>query len=39
MDVAIPDATGCAWRDLVAAVTAATAALRFRFGAAGWSTW
>ncbi|MGB9227990.1 helix-turn-helix domain-containing protein [Mycobacterium sp.] len=35
VDVAIPDATGCAWRDLVAAVTAATAALRFRFGAAG----
>jgi hypothetical protein len=35
VDVTIPDATGCAWRDLVAAVTAATAALRFRFGAAG----
>jgi transposase-like protein len=34
VDVQIPDATGCAWRDLVAAVTAATAALRFRFGSA-----
>lgn len=33
VDVAIPDATGCAWRDVVAAV--ATAAIRFRFGAAG----
>jgi hypothetical protein len=35
VDVAIPDATGCAWRDLLAAAAAATGALRLRFGAAG----
>jgi hypothetical protein len=35
VDVAIPDGTGCAWRDMVAAVATATAAIRFRFGAAG----
>ena len=26
---------GCAWRDVLAAVATATAAIRFRFGAAG----
>lgn len=35
VDVAIPDAAGCAWRDVVAAVAAATTAIMFRFGAAG----
>jgi len=35
VDVAIPDAAGCAWRDVLAAVTTATAAIRSRFGAAG----
>lgn len=35
VDVAIPDATGCAWGDMVAAAAAATAAVRFRFGTAG----
>jgi hypothetical protein len=35
VDVAIPDGTGCAWRDMLAAVAAATTAIRFRFGAAG----
>ena len=35
VDVRIPDGTGCAWRDVVAAVATATAAIRFRFGAAG----
>ena len=35
VDVAIPDGSGCPWRDVLAAVGAATAAIRFRFGAAG----
>lgn len=35
VDVAIPDGSGCAWRDMLAAVATATAAIRFRFGAAG----
>lgn len=35
VDVRIPDGTGCAWRDALAAVATATAAIRFRFGAAG----
>jgi hypothetical protein len=35
VDVRIPDAAGCSWRDLVASVAAATAAVRFRFGEAG----
>jgi hypothetical protein len=35
VDVRIPDGTGCAWRDVLAAVATATAAIRFRFGAAG----
>lgn len=35
IDVAIPDGFGCPWRDLVAAVAAATAAIRQRFGPAG----
>ncbi|OBJ90884.1 hypothetical protein A9W97_13000 [Mycobacterium gordonae] len=35
VDVTIPEAAGCPWGDLVAAVTAATAAMRSRFGAVG----
>lgn len=35
VDVQIPDGTGCAWRDVLAAAATATAAMRFRFGAAG----
>ncbi|MGH3553721.1 MAG: helix-turn-helix domain-containing protein, partial [Mycobacterium sp.] len=35
VDVVIPDATGCLWRDVLAAVEAATAAIRFRFGGVG----
>jgi hypothetical protein len=35
VDVRIPDTSGCAWRDALAAVAVATAAIRFRFGAAG----
>lgn len=35
VDVRIPDAAGCPWRDMAAAVATATAAIRFRFGAAG----
>jgi hypothetical protein len=35
VDVAIPDATGCAWRDVLAAAATATAAIKSRFGAAG----
>lgn len=35
VDVAIPDATGSAWGDVVAAVASATAAMRSRFGAVG----
>jgi hypothetical protein len=35
VDVRIPDATGCGWRDVLAAVATATAAIRFRFGAVG----
>ncbi|EUA27895.1 hypothetical protein I553_9245 [Mycobacterium xenopi 4042] len=36
VDVQIPDGSGCPWRDVLAAVQAATAAIRFRFGAVGW---
>ena len=35
VDVRIPDTFGCAWRAALAAVAIATAAIRFRFGAAG----
>lgn len=35
VDVTIPDATGCAWADMVAAATAATTAIKSRFGATG----
>jgi hypothetical protein len=35
VDVQIPDGTGCRWRDALAAVATATAAIRFRFGAGG----
>jgi hypothetical protein len=35
VDVSIPDGTGCAWRDVLAAVAVAAASIRFRFGAAG----
>lgn len=35
VDVRIPDGTGCAWRDALAAVATATVAIRFRFGAGG----
>jgi hypothetical protein len=35
VDVRIPDSAGCAWRDALAAVAVATAAIRFRFGPAG----
>lgn len=35
IDVAIPDGLGCPWCDLVAAVAAAAAAIRQRFGSAG----
>jgi hypothetical protein len=35
VDVRIPDGSGCPWRDVLAAVTTATAAIKFRFGAAG----
>jgi hypothetical protein len=35
VDVTIPDGSGCAWRDALAAVEAATAAIRFRFGVVG----
>lgn len=35
VDVRIPDTSGCGWRDVLAAVATATAAIRFRFGAAG----
>jgi hypothetical protein len=35
VDVTIPEATGCAWGDVVAAVASATAAIRSRFGTAG----
>jgi hypothetical protein len=35
VDVRIPDTSGCAWRDVLAAVATATVAIRFRFGAAG----
>jgi hypothetical protein len=37
VDVRIPDGSGCPWRDALAAVATATAAIRFRFGAAGLS--
>lgn len=35
VDVTIPDAAGCAWRDMVAAATAATTAITSRFGTTG----
>jgi hypothetical protein len=35
VDVAIPDGTGCPWRDVLAAVETATTAIRLRFGAVG----
>lgn len=35
VDVRIPDGMGCAWRDALAAVSTACAAIRFRFGGAG----
>ena len=35
VDVAIPDAAGCAWGDVVAAAATATAAIKSRFGVAG----
>jgi Domain of unknown function (DUF6431) len=35
VDVAIPNASGCPWRDALAAVELAAAAIRFRFGAVG----
>ena len=35
VDVTIPDTTGCRWRDLQCAVETATAAVRSRFGPAG----
>jgi hypothetical protein len=35
VDVAVPTALGCPWRDLLAALGAAAAALRGRFGVAG----
>jgi hypothetical protein len=35
VDVRIPDGFGCPWRDSLAAVATATAAIRFRFGVAG----
>ena len=31
----IPDGSGCPWRDVLAAVATASAAIRFRFGAVG----
>ncbi|MBI2706600.1 MAG: helix-turn-helix domain-containing protein [Actinobacteria bacterium] len=35
VDVRIPDGSGCPWRDVLAAVATASAAIGFRFGAAG----
>jgi len=35
IDVAIPDGFGCPWRDVVAAVASAAAAIRARFGPTG----
>ncbi|HEY5840353.1 MAG TPA: hypothetical protein VIU87_02575 [Mycobacterium sp.] len=35
IDVAIPDGSGCPWRDVLAAVMTVTLALRMRFGPAG----
>jgi hypothetical protein len=35
VDVAIPDGSGCGWRDVLAAVATATAAIGFRFGPVG----
>ena len=35
VDVAVPTALGCPWRDLLAALGAATAALTGRFGPVG----
>jgi hypothetical protein len=35
VDVGIPEGSGCPWRDVLAAVATATAAIRFRFGGAG----
>jgi hypothetical protein len=35
VDVRIPDGSGCLWRDALAAVAAAAAAIRLRFGVLG----
>lgn len=35
VDIGVPDARGCPWRDLLAALELATAAVRGRFGPAG----
>ena len=35
VDVRIPDGSGCPWRDALAAVAAASAAIRLRFGVLG----
>jgi hypothetical protein len=35
VDVRIPDGSGCRWKDLLASVATATAAIGFRFGALG----
>ena len=35
VDVVIPDASGCRWRDVLAAVELATSAIAGRFGTAG----
>jgi hypothetical protein len=35
VDVAIPDGSGCGWRDVLAAVELATAMITGRFGAVG----
>jgi hypothetical protein len=39
VDVAVPQALGCAWRDLLAVLGAATAAVTGRFGPFGCSAW
>jgi len=35
VNVAIPDGSGCPWRDVLAAAATATSAIRFRFGPVG----
>jgi hypothetical protein len=35
VDITVPEACGCSWRDLLAALGAATAALTGRFGPVG----